>query len=207
MISSSKVRLIFFEQSIGCETCAATRRALTQLAESDDQVALETLNLVLDKERAAEYGVLRVPAIIVSTPECERIRYYGSPLGHEWPTLIEAITITSTGNVPLSDRNRARLGTLSTAVRLQVFFTPTCVYCPRMIVLANQLAVASPLVSAVAIDATEFPDLVHRYNVNGVPKTVINDTIEIMGAVSEDELVAALVDGTNTGDLGFGIGD
>ena len=192
MTSPRKVRIIFFEQSIGCETCAATRRALAQLAESNDQVTLETLNLVLDKEKAAEYGVDRVPAIIVSAPECDRIRYYGAPLGHEWQTLIEAVTMMSAGSRPLSDQNRARLGTLSRAVRLQVFFTPTCVYCPRMISLANQLAVASPLVSAVAIDATEYPDLVHRYNVNGVPKTVINDTIEVMGAVSEDDLVAAV---------------
>jgi predicted DsbA family dithiol-disulfide isomerase len=28
--------------------------------------------------------------------------------------------------------------------------------------------------------------------VNGVPKTVINDTIELLGAASEDEFVAAL---------------
>ena len=73
-----------------------------------------------------------------------------------------------------------------------MFFTPTCVYCPQMISLANQAAIESPLVTAVAIDATEFPDLVRRYNVNGVPKTVINDTMEIMGAAPEEEFVAAI---------------
>ena len=75
---------------------------------------------------------------------------------------------------------------------LQVFFTPTCIYCPRMISLANQAAIASPLVSTVAIDATEFPDLVRRYNVNGVPKTIVNDTMEIMGAAPEQEFIAAI---------------
>jgi len=84
------------------------------------------------------------------------------------------------------------LKTLSTAVSLQVFFTPTCIYCPQMISLANQAAIASPLVSTVAIDATEFPDLVRRYNVNGVPKTIVNDTMEIMGAAPEQEFIAAL---------------
>ena len=73
-----------------------------------------------------------------------------------------------------------------------MFFTPTCVYCPQMISLANQAAIESPLVSAVAIDATEFPDLVRRYNVNGVPKTIINDTMEIMGAAPEEEFIAAM---------------
>jgi predicted DsbA family dithiol-disulfide isomerase len=48
------------------------------------------------------------------------------------------------------------------------------------------------MVSATAIDATEFPDLVRRYNVNGVPKTIINDSVEIMGAAPEEELVTAI---------------
>ena len=54
------------------------------------------------------------------------------------------------------------------------------------------MAVESPMVTATAIDATEYPDLVQRYNVNGVPKTVINDRVEILGAAPEEELVTAI---------------
>lgn len=189
MTSSSRVRLIFFEQSIGCETCAPTRRALQQIAASDENVALETLNLVLDKDKAAEYGVDRVPAVIIVAAGCDRMRYYGAPLGYELPTLVEAIRIAATGETGLSEMTRVRLKSLTEPVRIQVFFTPTCIYCPRMVSLANKFAAESSSISTVAIDATEYPDLVHRYNVNGVPKTVINDRIEVMGAVSEEELV------------------
>ncbi len=192
MISSSRVQLIFFEQSIGCETCAPTRRALQQIVDSSDQVTLDVLNLVLDKDKAAEHGVDRVPAIIVSASGQYRIRYYGAPLGNELPTLADAIRMLATGETTLSEQSRAWLKTLDKPARIQVFFTPTCVYCPRMIELANQIAIESPLVSTTAIDATEFPDLVRRYNVTGVPKTIINDQVEIMGAVSEEELVRAL---------------
>ena len=188
------IRLIFFEQSIGCEMCAPTRRVLEQIAADNPDVTVEVLNLVLDREKAAEYGVDRVPAIIVAAAEGARIRYYGAPLGNELPTLLQAISMARTGTTDLSEQSQARLKTLSTAVRLQVFFTPTCIYCPRMISLANQAAIASPLVSTVAIDATEFPDLVRRYNVNGVPKTVVNDTMEIMGAAPEQEFIAAITD-------------
>jgi glutaredoxin-like protein len=192
MISSGRVRLIFFEQSIGCDTCVPTRRALQRLATSEEGVTVETWNLVLDKDKAAEFGVDRAPATIIAAHGCDRIRYYGAPLGHELPTLVDAIRMTSTGETGLSEQSRARLKALMSPVRIQVFFTPTCVYCPRMIALANQLAVESPLVSAVAIDATEYPDLVRRYRVNGVPKTIINEGVEITGAVSEEELVNAL---------------
>ena len=192
MASDSSVRIVFFEQSIGCETCAPTRRVLEQIVEENPDIALDVLNLVLDKEKAAEYGVDRVPAIIISAPGRDRIRYYGAPLGNELPTLLQAINMTATGETPLSEQSRAQLKALSTPVTLQVFFTPTCVYCPQMISLANQAAIESPFVTAAAIDATEFPDLVRRYKVNGVPKTVINDTRELLGAAPEDAFVAAL---------------
>ena len=51
------------------------------------------------------------------------------------------------------------------------------------------MAFANPNIIAYAVEATEYPDLARRYMVTGVPKTVINDTIEIMGAVPQDEFV------------------
>jgi glutaredoxin-like protein len=190
--AESSVKIVFFEQSIGCDTCAPTRRTLEQIARDNPGVELEVLNLVLDRQKAAEYGVDRVPAIIIAAPGRDRIRYYGAPLGNELPTLLQAIGMAATGETALSEQSRSRLQALSAPVALQVFFTPTCVYCPQMISLANQAAIESPLVSAVAIDATEFPDLVRQYNVNGVPKTVINETMELMGAAPEEEFIAAI---------------
>jgi predicted DsbA family dithiol-disulfide isomerase len=42
----------------------------------------------------------------------------------------------------------------------------------------------------------EFPDLARRYQVTGVPKTVVNDVIEIMGNKSEDEFIAEILRAT-----------
>jgi predicted DsbA family dithiol-disulfide isomerase len=47
------------------------------------------------------------------------------------------------------------------------------------------MAFASPQITAVAVEATEFPDLARRYQVTGVPKTVVNETVEILGALPE----------------------
>jgi len=100
------IRLIFFEQSIGCEMCAPTRRVLEQIAADNTDVTVEVLNLVLDREKAAEYGVDRVPAIIVAAAEGERIRYYGAPLGNELPTLLQAISMARTQETGLSEQAR-----------------------------------------------------------------------------------------------------
>lgn len=43
-------------------------------------------------------------------------------------------------------------------------------------------------------EASEFPDLAQRYAVYAVPKTVVNETGEILGAVSEADFVKAVVE-------------
>ena len=55
--------------------------------------------------------------------------------------------------------------------------------------LAHEMAFANPLITAYAVEATEFPDLARRYMVNGVPKTVVNDEVEILGALPQDEFI------------------
>jgi predicted DsbA family dithiol-disulfide isomerase len=58
--------------------------------------------------------------------------------------------------------------------------------------LAHQLAVESDLVRADMVEAIEFPHLAVKYQVQGVPRTVINETAHIEGAVAEPLLMAKL---------------
>lgn len=51
------------------------------------------------------------------------------------------------------------------------------------------MALESPHITATAVEATEFPDLTRRYRVTGVPKTIVNEEIEILGALPEAAFV------------------
>ncbi len=53
------------------------------------------------------------------------------------------------------------------------------------------MAFSSQRVTSAAIDAMEFMDLSREFRVTGVPKTIVNDTVEIMGALPEDMFVRA----------------
>ena len=68
------------------------------------------------------------------------------------------------------------------------------------------MAFASPHITAYAVEATEFPDLARRYRVNGVPKTVVNEDVEILGGLPEPDFVAqalaAFTPATKTEDTG-----
>jgi predicted DsbA family dithiol-disulfide isomerase len=54
------------------------------------------------------------------------------------------------------------------------------------------MALRSARVRADIVEATEFPEMVGRYAVRGVPKTIINDRLAIEGAVPETDLRAAV---------------
>ena len=51
----------------------------------------------------------------------------------------------------------------------------------------------SEWITADMVEATEFPHLANKYEVYGVPRTVINETIHIEGAVPEPMLVNELM--------------
>ena len=51
------------------------------------------------------------------------------------------------------------------------------------------MAFANPHITAVAVEATEFPDLARQYQISGVPKTIVNDRLEILGALPQDMFI------------------
>jgi alkyl hydroperoxide reductase subunit AhpF len=59
--------------------------------------------------------------------------------------------------------------------------------------LAQHMAIASDRVRAVAIEATEFPELSRAYQVMAVPKIVMNDRVSFEGALPEAQFLEAVV--------------
>ena len=59
--------------------------------------------------------------------------------------------------------------------------------------LADRMAIASPLVHARMVEANEFPAMAQRFNVQGVPRTVVNDGGAFVGALPEPQFVEAVL--------------
>lgn len=187
------VRLLFFAQSIDCDTCDDARRILAPLSELVPHLTLEEHNLVLDKVTADSYAIDRVPAVVVLGDTDAGVRFLGAPVGHEFSALLDAIVTVSRRSSGLKAASRVKLANLTSSVAIHVFSTPTCVYCSQAVALAHRMAVESPLVTATAVSVIEYPDLIRRYRVTGVPKIVINDCVELLGAQAEDVFVDAVV--------------
>jgi glutaredoxin-like protein len=196
------VKLLVFTQgadgnALECEMCSETRQIMEEVAALSDKISVEVLDFVADETVARQYHIDKIPAVVMvrdgGQPADYGIRLYGIPSGYEFSTLIEDLLMVSRGEHGLSAATVKELARLLEPVRIQVYVTPTCPYCPRAVLLAHKLAMASPLITADMVESMEFPQLANKYQVYGVPRTVINDVVHIEGAVPEAHLVENLM--------------
>ncbi|HET9833214.1 MAG TPA: thioredoxin family protein [Vicinamibacterales bacterium] len=189
------VRLVFFTQTLGCETCLQARQILDELPALSDKISIEEANFILEPDKAKQYGIDRVPAIaLVGQTDAgeerdSKIRFLGTPAGYEFMSLVQAVLLVGGRPSMLSEDSLKRVAAVTTPTTMHVFTTPTCPHCPRAVAVAHEMAFANPNITAFAVEATEFPDLARKYSVTGVPKTVVNDSVEILGALPPDAFV------------------
>jgi glutaredoxin-like protein len=192
----SPVRLALFTQTFGCETCLQARQVVGDLARRSARVTVEEYNLVLDREQAAEFGIDRAPGIAIVGSRDLGLRYYGTPAGHELRSLADAVALAGGAagdGGGLAPESLTALAALDRPLDIKVFVTAACALCPQTVGLAYRLAAASPRVTTSVIEATEFPELIQRYRISGVPQTVVDDRIEILGSQAEDAFVRAVL--------------
>jgi glutaredoxin-like protein len=187
------VKIVMFTQEVECQYCAQTRRLLSEIAALSDKIMLQIHDFVADAEKAKEYGVDKVPAIAIIGEKDYGVRFYGLPYGYELQTLLEGIITVSRARTDLSDSTKAKVREIKSPLHIQVFVTLTCPYCPMVASLAHKFAVESDLIKADVIEVGEFPHLGFKYGVMGVPKTVINEKVEFVGALPEDLFLEHLI--------------
>jgi len=186
------VRLLVFTQEMECQFCKETRELVQEVASLvPDKINVEIYDFVKDAEKAKEYNVDKVPAIAIVGTKDYGVRYYGIPYGYEFNPFIDNLINVSKGTTNLSEETKTKLKSLDKPVHIQVFVTLTCPYCPVAAGLSHKLAIESNgMVKSDVIEVAEFPHLGQKYSVMGVPKIVINERTELVGAVPEAQFVA-----------------
>jgi glutaredoxin-like protein len=160
---------------------------LGEIAALSDRLELRVHDVTTDPAPAAAAGVdaNHLPALLLSGAAKGHVRFLGMPTGLELGTLLSALLDVASGESGLSPATKEALQDLRDDVFIRVFVTPTCPFCPRAARTAVQMAIESPHVTADVIEANEFPELADRYEVRGVPKVVVNDTVSFVGAQPE----------------------
>ena len=130
------VKLVHFTQESNVEFSREGRKLLEELSEISDKLSLEVYNLQIDREKAAEWGIDKVPATAIvggggvgdgagNNEQDYGIRFYGAPMGYEFSSLLDAIVSVSKADSGLASETRETLQKLTQPLHLMVFVTPT----------------------------------------------------------------------------------
>jgi len=188
------VRIVLFTQEIECQFCRETRELVQEVSSLvPDKIMVEIYDFVKDEAKAKEFNIDKVPAIAILGKKDHGIRYFGIPYGYEFNAFIDNIINVSKGATNLTEDTKKKLQSIEKPVHIQVFVTLTCPYCPVAAGLAHKFALESDKVRSDVIEVGEFPHLGQKYSVMGVPKIVINERTELVGAVPESQFVAHVV--------------
>ncbi|MFO8058955.1 MAG: thioredoxin family protein [bacterium] len=187
------VNVLLFTQEFECRHCKTTREMLEEVSELSERIKLEVLDFVNDASEAEKYGIDRIPAIVIKDDKDYGIRFFGVPAGYEFTTLIEDILMVAKGDPGLSKDALEEAAQINEKVNLEVFISPTCPVCPNMVKAAHKLAMASDNVTAAMVEATEFPHLIQKYDVQGVPHTMITEEYGFVGEVDVKQLATEIL--------------
>lgn len=148
-----------------------------ELEEISDKVEVRVLNVTQETDLVKKYDIVSTPTILISPNRGYRIRWTGSPLGHEAWSFVETIVAISGGDSGLSDGSKkatAMITEVGKTLKASVFVTPTCPYCPQQVLLANRFAIETKgLLESECVEVQENPGLAMEFGISTVPLSVI----------------------------------
>lgn len=175
---------------VGCATCDVTEELVRALAAASQ----ERISLTVIDVSASGDASIDVPAVTVGAPDEEpRITFQGLPSGYEFATLLDAVERVSARTADLAPDLADKLSRLDQDIEVMVFVTPTCPYCPGAASIANRMALSSPRVRSLVVEANEFEVLSRHHEVQGVPRTVVNRGGAFVGALPEKRFVESVL--------------
>jgi len=163
---------------------------------SNGMLTIEELSIDENPEFTERYDIQRVPTILfVDEDGTEFIRYLAAPQGAEIQPFIQAI-FTFAGIPNYYEATiKQNLNRIEPAT-IKVMITNTCPYCPSVVSICNQFALASGgKIRTIIIDVNANQDIGQYYDASGVPYTIINDRKTLVGMVGPNEILRELIGG------------
>jgi glutaredoxin-like protein len=178
-----------------CMACEGTYELLKMIENfSKGKLMIEEISTEENEKEAIKFKINKIPAILfVDENNKEIIRYLAHPTGSEFVPFLNSIQYFSGVRPYYTDQILTHLKKIEGG-NMKIFITPTCPYCPATVPVLTLFALVSKgKISAEIIDVNLNPDLGMKYNVQGVPMTVINEKEVIHGMFTPQDLLDKLV--------------
>ena len=164
-------------------------KRLAEVARSFHDVAPGSIRIM----QGHATGIPAVPSLSLRYRGRANIHYLAAPEGPEAPPFVEALIDLPKGAAGYDPEWIRSLSSLKLPAELWVFIAGACPHCPQAVRAANRIAITSPQVTTVIIDAQQFPDLADRYKAKSVPMTIIDGGMSIVGVIPPAQLVEKIL--------------
>ena len=160
---------------------AEIRDLLVDIAGLSDKVSFREEN---DKP-------VRKPSFLITNPGKETgPRFAGSPMGHEFTSLV--LALLQTGGHPSKETQELldQVAALEGDFHFETYYSLSCHNCPDVVQALNLMAVINPRISHTAIDGGVFQNEIQERNIMGVPAVFLNGKEFGQGRLSLAEIVS-----------------
>jgi len=180
-----------------CLSCNTMINILDLLKEtSGEKLTIDEKSTVEDEEFANKFNIKRIPTIIfLEDDKKELIRYTATPNGNQLVPFIKTLQYYSGVSPFYKDQIKTNLKNIAKS-EIKMFVTHTCNYCPQVIPVANLFAIVSDgKIKVEIIDINANQDVAQKYNISGVPYTLINEKDHLSGMFTPQDLLDKLTKG------------
>ena len=160
---------------------AEIKELLAEIAELSDKVTFKEDNTL----------AVRKPSFLITNPGSNQgPRFAGSPLGHEFTSLVLALLWT--GGHPSKEAQSLleQIRNLDGDFEFETYYSLSCHNCPDVVQALNLMAVLNPRIKHTAIDGGTFQNEITDRNVMGVPAVFVNGQEFGQGRMTLTEIVA-----------------
>lgn len=140
----------------------------------------------------------RKPSFLITNPGSHSgPRFAGSPMGHEFTSLV--LALLQTGGHPSKETQELleQVRDIDGSYHFETFYSLSCHNCPDVVQALNLMAILNPNITHTAIDGGVFQQEVQDRNVMGVPTVFLNGEHFSQGRMSLGEIVAKLDTGAS----------
>lgn len=189
----NKITLVLFLDG-NCSTCKETRQMLSETKALSDKIELIVHELSDSPLEAKKYNIERAPSFVIldSLGVYRGVKFSGIPAGHEINSFLTAILEMSGMEFGMNPELRTRISSINKPVDIKVFVSLACPHCPRAVENAFRLAMRNGHIRAEMIETQIFRSVAEKYHVSGVPKIVINDSVELLGDQPIEAFIQAI---------------
>lgn len=183
------VRLVLFTSDRGCEACPDMVGLAQAIKARFGKIAVESYDLVMDRDKSEQYGIKQVPAIVLQGADGEAVTFYGLIEDVLLKIFMDTIQSLSDTKVWFPDDVRRALQHLAHDVKIQVFVENDCLLCRPVSETAIGLALESRFIYTDIIVASDYPELIRKHKITKLPKTIFGENLHMDGHVTESEFL------------------